>query len=199
MRKHCHLTRAILIGCLLLAMPSTITASTQDEQLRRMMADIALLNNQLAQRKADAAGIRDALTVQIKALKSETWRLWRDGEIKSDKQALENPRIRYNLMLMAEIQAYIKRYAQKMDYYRVASNRLSYLYQQADDDLKIVNTLSGMKIDALISQTQKILDAYLPDAQTLVVHPETLTIDTPEATLRKLKSAKQLASNDGAN
>jgi hypothetical protein len=180
-------------------MPSTITASTQDEQLRRMMADIALLNNQLAQRKADAASIRDALTVQIEALKSETWRLWRDGEIKSDEQALENPRIRYNLMLMAEIQAYIERYAQKMDYYRVACNRLSYLYQQADDDLKIVNTLSGMKIDALISQTQKILDAYLPASQTLVVHPETLIIDTPEATLRKLKSGRQLASNDGAN
>ena len=197
--KHGHLTYGILIGCLLLAMPATVTAATQDEQLRRTMADIALLNSQLAQRKADAASIRDALTIQFETLQSETRRLWKDGEIKSDKQALENPRIRYNLMLMAEIQAYIERYVQKMGYYRVACDRLSYLYQQADDDLKIVNTLSGMKIDALISQTQKILNAYLSDAQTLLVHPETLTIEPPEATLRALKSGGRLASNNGAN
>ena len=56
---------------------------------------------------------------------------------------LDNPRLFYDLMLMGEIQAYIERYTQKIGYYRVACDRLAYLYQQADDDLKIVSTLSG--------------------------------------------------------
>ena len=83
-------------------------------------------------------------------------------------------------MLMAEIQAYIHRYTQKIGDYRVACDRLSYLYQQADDDLKIVNTLSGVKIDALVLQAEKILDNYRPESQTIVIQPDKLTIDAPE-------------------
>lgn len=157
--------------------------------MRHSMADIALLNGQLAQRKTDAASIRDALTVRLNAIKAETNELLRETGIKSQSEALKNPRLFYDLMLIAEVQAYIDRYVQKIDYYRVACDRLNYLYQQADDDLKIVNTLSGMKIDALVSQVEKILDTYLPDAQTLVIQPGKMTIDPPERTWNGLNKS----------
>jgi hypothetical protein len=64
------------------------------------------------------------------------------------------------------------------------------LYQEADDDLKIVSTLSGMRIDALISQVEKILDGYLPDAQTIVIQPDKLTIAAPEKIWETLRSSK---------
>jgi hypothetical protein len=154
------------------------------------MADISLLNNQMAQRKTDADGIREALSARLEEIKTEAWREWREKGIKTDAEVLKNPRLLYDLMLMAEIQAYIHRYTQKIGYYRVACDRLSYLYQQADDDLKIVSTLSDMKIDALISQAEKILDDYLPDAQTLVIHPERLTIEAPEKIWETLKKGR---------
>ena len=119
------------------------------------MADIALLNSQMAQRKTDAGGIRDALSAQLEAIKTEARREWQEKGINTEAEALKNPRLLYDLMLMAEIQAYIHRYTQKIGDYRVACDRLSYLYQQADDDLKIVSTLSGMKIDALVFTGRK--------------------------------------------
>ena len=164
----------------LLVVPSTVTANNKAELLRQTMADIALLNSQMAQRKTDAGGIRDALSAQLEAIKTEARREWREKGIDTEAEALKNPRLLYDLMLMAEIQAYIQRYTQKIGDYRVACDRLSYLYQQADDDLKIVSTLSGMKIDALISTAEKILDGYLPEAQTIVIQPDKLTIETPE-------------------
>lgn len=170
----------IAVVWLLVVWPSTGTATVKGEQLRRAMADITLLNGQLVQRKTDAAGIRDALTVRLNAIKAETDETLRKTGIKSQAEALKNPRLFYDLMLIAEIQAYIDRYVKKIAYYRVAGDRLNYLYQQADDELKIDNTLSGMKIDALVSQVEKILDTYLPDGQTLVIHPGSLTIDPPE-------------------
>lgn len=180
--KLLHRAFTIAVVWLLVLWPSTVTATVKGEQLRHSMADIALLNGQLAQRKTDAASIRDALTVRLNAIKAETNELLRETGIKSQSEALKNPRLFYDLMLIAEVQAYIDRYVQKIDYYRVACDRLNYLYQQADDDLKIVNTLSGMKIDALVSQVEKILDTYLPDAQTLVIQPGKMTIDPPERT-----------------
>ena len=174
----------------LLVWPSSVTANNKAELLRQTMADIALLNSQMAQRKTDAGGIRDALSAQLEAIKTEARREWREKEIDTEAEALKNPRLLYDLMLMAEIQAYIQRYTQKIGDYRVACDRLSYLYQQADDDLKIVSTLPGMKIDALISTAEKILDGYRPEAQTIVIQPNKLTIEASEKMWQALKKAQ---------
>ena len=174
----------------LLVVPSTVTANNKAELLRQTMADIALLNSQMAQRKTDAGGIRDALSAQLEAIKTEARREWREKGIDTEAEALKNPRLLYDLMLMAEIQAYIQRYTQKIGDYRVACDRLSYLYQQADDDLKIVSTLSGMKIDTLISTAEKILDGYRPEAQAIVIQPDKLTIETPEKMWQALKKVQ---------
>ena len=174
----------------LLVVPSTVTADNKAELLRQTMADIALRNSQMAQRKTEADGIRDALSAQLEAIKTEARREWREKGIDTEAEALKNPRLLYDLMLMAEIQAYIQRYTQKIGDYRVACDRLSYLYQQADDDLKIVSTLSGMKIDDLISTAAKILDGYRPEAQAIVIQPDTLTIETPEKMWQALKKVQ---------
>jgi hypothetical protein len=173
-----------------LVLPSTAAASNKAHLLRQTMADIALLNSQMTQRKTDADGIRDALSAQLETIEVEVRREWQEKGINTEADALNNPRLRYDLMLMAEIQAYVYRYTQKIGYYRVACDRLSYLYQQADDDLKIVSTLSDMKIDALISQAEKILDDYLPEAQTIVIQPDQLIIQAPEKIWETLRSRK---------
>lgn len=179
-----------VIVLILMVLPSTVMANTKGEQLRRTMADISLLNSQLSQRKSDAAGIRDALSKRLAEIKTEAWREAREKGIRTEAQALKNPRLSYDLMLMAEIRGYMERYTQKLSFYRVACDRLSYLYQQADDDLKIVSTLSDLKIDALISQAEKIVDGYLPHAQTIVVEPGSLSIMSPEKIWAGLKPRK---------
>jgi hypothetical protein len=174
----------------LMSLSSVVGANEKGEQLRRTMAEIALLNSQMTQRKADATGIREALSARLEEIKSEALQVLRENKITTPADALENPRVFYNLLLMAEIEAYVGRYTQKIGYYRVACDRLSYLYQQADDDLKIVNTLSDLKIDALVAQTEKILDSYLPEAQTLVIDPATLVTKPPDNVLALLKWGK---------
>jgi hypothetical protein len=184
--------RSLLLTIILMSimLPSTATANAKGEQLRRTMADISLLNGQMAQRKADAAEIRDALSVKLKEIKIEATRELQYKRIKTEADAMGNPRVWYDLLLMAEIQAYIDRYTQKIGHYRLACDRLSYLYQQADDDLKIVSTLSDMKVDALISQAEKILDDYLPDAQTIVIQPGDLSFEPPEKIWKSFKTGK---------
>ena len=174
----------------LTALPSSVVANNSGEMLRRTMADIALLNSQIIQRMAEADEIRAALSAKRQEIEAEAWREVNDKGIKTQAEALKNPRVFHDLMLIAEIKAYIHRYTLKIGYYRVAADRLSYLYQEADDDLKIVNTLSGMKIDALISQSEKVLDGYLPDAQTIIIQPGALTIEAPENIWETLNAKK---------
>jgi hypothetical protein len=164
-------------------------ADEKGESLRRTMAEIALLNTQIADRKADVIAMRQALTQRKEEIKTEILDLCRQKKIKTPSKALNDPRLFYDLKLIAEIRAYIDRYTQKIGYYRVAGDRLSYLYQQADDALKIISTLSGMKIDALTSQAGKVLDDYLPEAQTIIIHPGNLVFDPPQKIWQTIKTS----------
>jgi len=180
-----------LVVCLWTVFPGvTAAASNGAEQLRKIMADISLLNSQLAQRGADAASLREELARRMAEIEAEIREKTAELKIKDEAEALKTPRILFDLRLIAEIQAYMKCYAREMSYYRVACDRLSYLYQQADDDLKIVNTLSGMKIGALVSQTEKIVNAYLPDAQTIVIQPGSMVIASPESVWKSLHAGR---------
>lgn len=180
----------VLFLLIMTTLPSVSTAGDKGAQLRRAMADIALLSGQMNQRKADAVHIREQLADQLKAIEAEAGKIVREEGITSQEKALAHPRLFYDLKLMAEIRAYIDRYSRKIGYYRVAGDRLGYLYQQADDDLKIVNTLSDLKIGALVSQTERILDGYFTDAQTLVIDPQRITIDPPEKMWAQLKTGR---------
>jgi hypothetical protein len=177
---------ALALFLVLASFALAMGASEKGEQLRRTMAEVALLNSQMAQRKDDAASTREKLSIKLGKLKREASQIIGKNKIETRADALEHPRVYYNLLLMAELEAYIDRYTERIAYYRVACDRLSYLYQQADDDFKIANTLSDLKIDALVGQTEKILDGYLPDAQTLVINPSTLSIASPDDVLDTL-------------
>jgi hypothetical protein len=174
--------------CGLTALAMTATAADSSEVLQRTMAKIDLLNSQIADRQADVVAIRDALRKRLQAIKTEALQECRKNRIKTVTEALDDPKLFYDLKLIADIRAYSDRYGQKLAYYRVAGDRLSYLYQQADDALKIVDTLSGLKIGALIAQSEKILDEYLQEAQTIVIHPGTLTVDPPQKIWKTLKA-----------
>jgi hypothetical protein len=169
----------LLATVILVATPDAM-ANTKGDQLRRIMADISLLNGQLAQRKSDAAGIRDTLSERLKEIEAEATQEMQTHKIKTEKQARQVPRLWFDMVLMGEIRAYVDGYARCINHYRVACDRLSYLYQQADDDLKIISTLSDMKIEALVAQARKVLDHYLADAQTIELRPETLTPVSPQ-------------------
>jgi hypothetical protein len=172
---------SILFGFLLWSfVPTDVSASEKSERLRQTMADLSLLNSQLLERKTEAESIRADLSVKLMEIKKEARKEIHSARIRNKTEALQHPRILYDLMLMAEIQAYMDRYKKKIGYYRVACDRIGYLYQRADDDLKIVNTLSGMKVEALVSQASQLNKTYLKEAQTIVIKPDLIVIEPPE-------------------
>lgn len=169
---------------LVMWLPNAAVGAEKD-LLQRIMADVSLLNAQMVQRKADAVGIRALLIDRLKTIRSEAGQEALKRGITTLAAAKEHPRLYYDMILMAEIQAYVDRYTQKIAYYRVACDRLGYLYEQAGDDLKMVSTLSGLTIDALAAQAEKIRETYLSEAQALVIQVEAGTVIEPTETIWK--------------
>jgi hypothetical protein len=68
--------------------------------------------------------------------------------------------VRYNLKLVQQINAYLAAVSERIDFFQQGRAQLEFLYQQAQDDLKMVQTLSDMEISAFIDHMDRTLAKY---------------------------------------
>jgi hypothetical protein len=159
---------------------SPVQAATKAASLQQRLADISLLHSQLQERIASAETLRETLYNEVKNLRAEVLALKKERQIRTFDQGIEIPRIRYNLTLIRELKGYIANFNEKIRFLQIGADKLYYLYHQTDDDLRIVHTLSDLKIEALLSQIDGVMDAYLPEAHNLLMDLSRIPYESPE-------------------
>jgi len=106
------------------------------------------------------------------------------------KSAIREPRIKYNLSLIQQIIGLIAAFDKKIIYYKIGNDKLKYLHSQADDDLQIVTTLSDMRIEALTSQIEQVINTYLPEAHKVIIDPSMVQFQKIESIWTKIVKNK---------
>jgi len=81
-------------------------------------------------------------------------------DLKTFQQAVAVYRVRYNLKLVQQINAYLAAVYERIDFFQQGRAQIDFLYQQAQDDLKMVQTLSDMEISAFIDHMDRTLEKY---------------------------------------
>ncbi|MCP3954906.1 MAG: hypothetical protein GY697_22200 [Desulfobacterales bacterium] len=81
-------------------------------------------------------------------------------ELATFKQALGVYRVRYNLKLVQQMSAYLAAVSERVDFFQDGREQIDFLYQQAQDDLKMVQTLSDMEIADFIRRMDQVLEKY---------------------------------------
>jgi hypothetical protein len=169
---------AIIIGIALclgaipsVAVTSQMPAASKSQQLKQKIADITLLQQQLQDRSKKADTILNELLVQRNDIVSEIRILTKSLNIRSLEQARKHSRIRYNIELLRLLAAYIDEFDTKVQLYRTGFDKLDYLHQLANDDLRMVSTLSDFQIDALTTQISLVINRYMPEAHTIQIDP----------------------------
>jgi len=157
-----------------------VSANQKAASLKKAMAELSLLHDQLVEKEKQTISIKAQLQEKIDELKKEILSERKDKKPIDFKAATMHPRIHYNLRLISEMLSYIDIYNEKSVFYKTGQDRLAYLYQQADDELKIINTLSDLKIDALIMQVKTVVEGYLPEAQTILISPNPFSKKSPQ-------------------
>lgn len=177
--------KGIILAACLIAVLGLRTASADDanpktQELKQKIADIALLHQQLGERIHQAQAARDALSEQQDTLAAEIKLLAKSLKLNSLPQALKNLRIHYNIELLRSLYAYTAFLDDKMQFYRIGRDKLSYLHQSASDDIEMINTLDDLKIDALTTQISLVVNQYLPEAHIIQVAPAAIAPPSPE-------------------
>lgn len=181
--KLCHLLSIILFGfSICLGGPAIgvdcAVANPKAAELEQKIADINLLLQQLKDRSAQVKSIRHALDKQHDALVSEIQIVRKSLGIKSIKQAQRHQRLHYNLELLCTIFTYMDELDAKLLLLQTGHDRLEYLRQLAEDDIRMVTTLNDLKIDALTTQISLVINRYLPEAHTIQIDPQHLPLLT---------------------
>lgn len=178
----CLMTRGLGLAalCLFLLNHAPVQAAPKTASLQQRLADISLLHSQLQEKIESAERLREALYEEVKNLRTEIVALKKEYHIQALAEGVEIPRIRYNLTLLRELKGYIANFNEKIRFLQIGSDKLYYLYHQAEDDLRIINTLNDLKIEALQSQIDGVMAAYLPEAHNLLIDLSRIPYETPE-------------------
>ena len=133
------------------------SATPEANEIREKMTAIVLLREKIKQNRSQAVKIYRKLNEQKSALakeiKAEHRRL---GHI-SYENGIRVPRIQYDLKLMQKILLYISILDERIACFEVGLEELTFVYQQAHDFLKIIETLRDIELNELMSQTNHIL------------------------------------------
>jgi hypothetical protein len=160
---------------------SQAQANLKSEELKQKVADISLLSQQLGQRIEQAGEIRKAFDVQKQAISDEINVLRNNHENSSGIPAEDALRIHYNTELLSAIAAYSKQIDAKILFYQTGQDKLAYLRTMALDDIKLIDTLNDLEIDALTTQISLVINVYLAEAHIIRLEPVALTSPDPEA------------------
>jgi hypothetical protein len=166
---------------LLLMIFSTISAwaNTKSEELQRKIADLGLLAQQLEDRRQQAEAVLASLLSQRNDLVSEVRLLQKSLNFKSYDQVAKHDRARYNIDLLRTITAYMDKIAKKIKLYKTGKDKLTYLQQSAEDDIKMIRTLNDFEIDALTTQISLVINRYLSEAHIIQIDPKSIELAAP--------------------
>lgn len=169
---------AVVTMCWMVVSPAGILADANPKlsELEQKIADLTLLHQQLGDRMDQAQAIRNALNDQQQQITSEIQVLIKSLKIKTLQQASAQLRMHYNIELLRTILAYGDELDAKIQSYQSGRERLGYLRQLAEDDIRMIATLSDLKIDALTTQISLVINRYLPDAHVIQIDPQQVAL-----------------------
>jgi len=134
--------------------------SHKADDLRRKMAEISGLQEKMALKIEAAVRLRAELIAKKRELIDEIRDEHEKQTLKSYKAAVQNPRVRFNLLLVQRIAIYIAKLTDRIAFFKKGNARLGYVFRQAEDDLKMIQTLDDMLVDELMSRINRLLTAY---------------------------------------
>jgi len=163
----CLLPIAILVA-------SGVNADSTIRELEGRTADIALLRGQLGDRQQQAETVLEELEAFQSEVLDETRIISKSYRIATLEDALSHQRIGFNLRLIQEATAYMLAFNDKIRFYKTGQDKLVYLHQLVQDDLKMSATLNHYEIDALTTQISLLVNRYLQDAHAIQIDPQLL-------------------------
>ena len=156
------------IGAILILMVIVCPApadSPKTQYLEQKACEISSLRAKIIDKVDQALEMKVRLELQLSELQDEIRSEQARSGIYSYQAAMQNLRIRYNLLLMQVLLAYIEQLNERTAYFQSGNEHLKFLIDQINDDIALIHTLKDMKTDHLTERINRVLDEYRPETK----------------------------------
>lgn len=147
----------LLAGGLFWPAPDLWAADGATAQLEAKMNQIIELQKNLSEKVTLAENILRQLEEKLSGLAAEI----QDERLRSGVltygEAVRHQSLDNRLKLAQQLVSYIEQLKNKIDTFRDGSRQLSFLYQEATDDLKIIQTLSHLRLDDFLVRSDRVI------------------------------------------
>jgi hypothetical protein len=158
--------------------------------LQQRISEIQALQTLMDEIRSQAAALQGTLQAKVAEYSLEIRKEQADLELKTFDQAIKVYRVRYNLKLVQQISAYLAAVSERIAFFQEGRERVDFLLQQAQDDLKMVQTLSDMEIADFIGRMDPVLAKYKEAANSNLFNIETIRQEKLEALWLSISTAK---------
>jgi len=180
MKKHLiSISLTSLMIYLLFCGPS-YASEHKTSELHRKMAEISSLQQKLSQKISLAMQKQEQLNQRVDELEKEIKHEKEQLQIESYLKAIRNPRIEFDLKLIQLLIGYIYGINEKISSFQNGYQTLVFFQQQAQDDLRMIETLNDMEIDKLITQINSVLDEFFPELSKPVFDAQNIPMKDTE-------------------
>jgi len=171
----------LVVACLVLVFPGkTAASSLATARLQDKMSEIIRLRETIIDKTVQAIEVRCQLQEQIREYSQEINHERKQHQLATYQEAHRIQRIRNNLMLIQKLDGYLGSLEKRINYFQDGSQQLEFLYLQAQDDLRIIEALKYMEVEALLRQMQSVIREYLPEADKRLLDARHVIMAAPE-------------------
>jgi len=180
MKKHLTSISLTSLMIYLLFCGPSYASEHKTSELHRKMAEISSLQQKLSHKISMAMQKQEQLHQSVDELEKEIKLEKEQLQIESYLKAIQNPRIEFDLKLIQLLIGYIYGINEKISSFQNGYQTLAFFQQQAQDDLRMIETLNDMEIDELITQINSVLDTFFPELSKPVFDAQNIPMKDTE-------------------
>ena len=170
----------VILGLVLGLSGPAAASSLATVRLQDKMIEITGLREKIIDKMVQAIEVRSLLGEQIREYTQEINQERQQRHLDTYQTAIRVQRIRNNLILIQKLDGYLAGLEKRIAYFQDGSAQLEFLYLQAEDDLRIIEALKYMEVEALLRQMQIVIGEYLPEAEKHLLDARQAVLAPPE-------------------
>lgn len=164
----------------ILSLDLALAVNPRISNLQQKMGQISSLRQRISEKADQGIRLRQQFKEQMQVMAEEIKDEQERMGTGSYEKAIQCPRIDYDLRLLQQYDGYMSEIDRRLTYFQAVDVQLAYLFQQAEDDMKIIETLNDMDIASLMIRIDRVLVEYLPEAEKPLIRAEHLRLPQHE-------------------
>ena len=154
--------------------------------LKQKMVEIHTMDNTIEKKHGQIVDIHGHLDRLLKKLTAEIQAQKDNRPFVGLQDPAAHPRVGFNVQLIRRLNAILSVLQKRIEYFREGRQRLAFLSRQAQDDVMIMQTVSRMTVDRLISKIDRTLAEYQVSSRAPVIDGSRLQMESHEKTFEGL-------------